>query len=97
MVMDIKSAYEDYKEHNRVDKRAFPALDEQEMAVLRLLGKEETYADGQFVFRAGDADIDFFVVESGQQPDCLPQRRAFCGRYRFADPPAGDCFNSCGG
>lgn len=36
------------------------------MALLRSMAKVETYEDGQVVFRAGQADIDFFVVESGQ-------------------------------
>ena len=29
------------------------------------MAKQETYRDGQIVFKAGDADIDFFVVEDG--------------------------------
>lgn len=36
------------------------------MAVLRRLGSVEHLSDGQFAFRAGDADIDFHVVESGR-------------------------------
>ena len=47
---------------------AFPTLTDAEM---RTIGATEgvecrTYHDGDIVFRAGDADIDFFVVESGQ-------------------------------
>lgn len=45
--------------------RAFPTLDAADLAVLRSLATPCEYADGQNVFRAGDADIDLFVVESG--------------------------------
>ncbi|HEY7120438.1 MAG TPA: FAD-dependent oxidoreductase [Tepidisphaeraceae bacterium] len=44
---------------------AFPQLDEQDLAAVYPLAVCETYGDGQAVFRAGDADIDLFVVESG--------------------------------
>ncbi len=48
------------------DARAFPTLDEQELSVFRLLATVEHFEDQQFIFRAGDADIDFYIVESGQ-------------------------------
>jgi thioredoxin reductase (NADPH) len=48
------------------DARAFPTLDEQEMDVFRQIGKNQRFEDGQFIFKAGDADIDFYIVESGQ-------------------------------
>jgi thioredoxin reductase (NADPH) len=47
------------------DIRAFPTLDDEEMNLLRGLAIRETLKDGQVLFRAGHADIDFFVVESG--------------------------------
>src|SRR4051812_17922121 len=48
-----------------LDSRAFPTLDEDEMEVLAELGVSELLRDGQTAFRAGDADIDFFVVQDG--------------------------------
>src|SRR5262245_30806508 len=45
---------------------AFPRLSTAELAVLKPLATEHEYADGETVFRAGQPDIDFFVVESGR-------------------------------
>src|SRR5207247_9045514 len=45
---------------------AFPRLSPAELAVLKPLATAHDYVDGETVFRAGQADIDFFVVESGQ-------------------------------
>src|SRR3954470_2667869 len=45
---------------------AFPRLTADEMNMVRPLASREPFADGQVVFRAGDADIDFFIVESGE-------------------------------
>jgi len=44
---------------------AFPTLSGADLAALQPLGKKVRYEDGQVIFRAGDADIDMFVVESG--------------------------------
>lgn len=44
---------------------AFPHLTDEELAMLRPMAQEQTFRDGQVVFKAGDADIDFFVVEEG--------------------------------
>jgi thioredoxin reductase (NADPH) len=44
---------------------AFPQLTISEMALLKPLATVREYADGESVFRAGQADIDLFVVESG--------------------------------
>ena len=44
---------------------AFPQLDADDLAALRPLAVPCDYADGDAVFRAGDADLDLFVVESG--------------------------------
>src|SRR5258708_1974729 len=47
------------------DQRAFPKLTDDEMQFLTTVGKVEDYEDKQVVFKAGDADIDFFVVQLG--------------------------------
>lgn len=47
------------------DAVAFPHLDADDLAALRPLAGCRDYADGDAVFRAGDADLDLFVVESG--------------------------------
>jgi thioredoxin reductase (NADPH) len=44
---------------------AFPRLDASELAALQPLATCSTYADGDIIFRAGDADIDLFVVKTG--------------------------------
>ena len=45
---------------------AFPKLNPEEMDLIRSLGDVREFREGQTVFQAGDADIDFYVVESGQ-------------------------------
>src|SRR5580658_3270629 len=45
---------------------AFPRLSAAELAVLKPLATAHDFADGEVIFRAGQADIDLFVVESGQ-------------------------------
>src|SRR2546428_8403354 len=47
------------------DPIAFPRLTPEDLALLKPLGTPCTYEDGQTVFRAGSADLDLFVVESG--------------------------------
>ena len=47
------------------DKIAFPKLEASEMAAARLLATVCNFEDGQTVFRAGDADLDLLIVESG--------------------------------
>jgi thioredoxin reductase (NADPH) len=44
---------------------AFPHLDAGDLALLRPLAKTCSFEDGQTIFRAGDADLDLFIVESG--------------------------------
>jgi thioredoxin reductase (NADPH) len=44
---------------------AFPKLDDGELASLKPLADSCTFEDGQTVFRAGDAELDLYVVESG--------------------------------
>jgi len=45
---------------------AFPRLATAEIAVLKPLATAHDYADGETIFRVGQADIDLCVVESGQ-------------------------------
>src|SRR6266513_2529592 len=44
---------------------AFPHLDASDLAALKPLATVCSFEDGEAVFRAGDADLDLFVVESG--------------------------------
>ena len=44
---------------------SFPTLDGEEMTALRRTAEALEYADGTVLFKAGDANIDLFVVESG--------------------------------
>jgi thioredoxin reductase (NADPH) len=45
---------------------AFPQLTKAELAMLKPLVKTCDYADGEIVFRVGQAEIDLVVVESGE-------------------------------
>jgi len=45
---------------------AFPRLTSAELALVQPLAKPCDYADGDIVFRAGQPDIDLYVVESGR-------------------------------
>ena|SRR5690242_4926757 len=45
---------------------AFPRLTIPELALVKPLAKPCDYADGDIVFRAGQPDIDLYVVESGR-------------------------------
>ena len=47
------------------DALAFPELDESDLAAIKPMATRCSFEDGQSVFRAGDADLDLFVVESG--------------------------------
>src|SRR5258706_14025940 len=47
------------------DPQAFPTLDDADLAVVRALAGQCSLEDGQPVLRAGDADLDLFVVGSG--------------------------------
>jgi thioredoxin reductase (NADPH) len=44
---------------------AFPKLDPSDLASLKRLATSCSFADGQTIFRAGEPDLDLFVVESG--------------------------------
>ena len=45
---------------------AFPQLTEAELALVQSLVKTCDYADGEIIFRVGQADIDLVIVESGE-------------------------------
>jgi thioredoxin reductase (NADPH) len=45
---------------------AFPQLTDAELAVVRPLATAHDYGDGEIVFRAGQADLDLYIVESGE-------------------------------
>jgi thioredoxin reductase (NADPH) len=47
------------------DDTAFPQLTSGEIALIRPLATPCDYADGKPVFRAGQAEIDLYIVESG--------------------------------
>src|SRR5580698_8068635 len=49
-----------------IQETAFPRLSPAEFAVLKSLAAAHDYHDGETIFRAGQPDIDLFVVESGQ-------------------------------
>ncbi len=44
---------------------AFPRLSESDLASLKPMGASCAFEDGETIFRAGDAELDLFVVESG--------------------------------
>src|SRR5687768_7483479 len=48
-----------------VAELAFPKLDDAELRMLARMAATQTYADGETIFRAGDAGIDLFVIKSG--------------------------------
>src|ERR1700749_1449976 len=47
------------------DAIAFPHLSSNDIESLRPLAMSCSFEDGQIIFRAGDAALDLFVVESG--------------------------------
>ena len=63
---------------------AFPKLTPREMELVRRAGGRREYADGDFIFRAGDADIAFHVVESGRMEILNPT--AGNAHVAFHDP-----------
>src|SRR5579883_3553383 len=50
---------------NPTDAAAFPHLTPADMALLRPMSTPCSFKDGETIFRAGDPEIDLFVVESG--------------------------------
>ncbi len=50
---------------DHVEEVAFPQLSSAELALVKPLATVRDYVDGEIVFRAGQAEIDMFIVESG--------------------------------
>ena len=50
----------------QMEEVAFPRLTSAELALVKPLGTACDYADGETIFRAGQADIDLYIVEFGQ-------------------------------
>jgi thioredoxin reductase (NADPH) len=50
----------------QTEEAAFPRLTSAELALVKTLAKPCDYANGDIVFRAGQPDIDLYVVESGR-------------------------------
>ncbi len=50
----------------QIQEVAFPELTSAELALVRPLAVARDYADGEAIFRAGQADIDLVIVETGQ-------------------------------
>ena len=50
----------------QIPEQTFPQLSGAEIAILKDLARQEEYGDGATVFPAGQAEIDLYVVESGQ-------------------------------
>src|ERR1700686_5501922 len=44
---------------------AFPSLDDSEITALEALGSRRSVYAGEYLYRAGDARYDFYVVVSG--------------------------------
>lgn len=44
---------------------AFPQLEADDLKILKTLADSVSFSDGQIIFRAGDTDLDLFVVETG--------------------------------
>ncbi len=83
-----------------INEVAFPTLSKAEFDLVKPLATACDYADGETVFRAGQAEIDLFVVESGQIEIRNPTDgdrvivvhgpRPILRRHRSADGPPGD-------
>jgi thioredoxin reductase (NADPH) len=50
----------------QTEETAFPRLTGAELALVKHLAKPCDYGDGDIIFRAGQPDIDLYVVESGR-------------------------------
>jgi thioredoxin reductase (NADPH) len=50
----------------QMEEVAFPRLSSAELALVKSLATPCDFVDGETIFRAGQADIDLFIVESGQ-------------------------------
>src|SRR5262245_16556288 len=56
---------EDHGMTHSEEKAAFPELTSAEIAMVKPMATARDCVDGEIVFRAGQADIDFYIVESG--------------------------------
>src|SRR5215471_8498400 len=54
------------------DDAAFPTLTTAEIAALDAIGTRRHVERGEFLYRAGDATYDFFVVVSGEVEAFVP-------------------------
>jgi thioredoxin reductase (NADPH) len=50
----------------QTEETAFPRLTSAELALVKPLARPCDYADGDIVFRAGQPEVDLYVVESGE-------------------------------
>jgi thioredoxin reductase (NADPH) len=50
----------------KIEEVAFPQLTSTEIALVKPLATPCDYADGETIFQSGQADIDLYIVESGQ-------------------------------
>ena len=50
----------------KIEEMAFPILSDNEIEALRPFATAHDFADGEYVFKAGQAEIDLFIVESGK-------------------------------
>jgi thioredoxin reductase (NADPH) len=50
----------------QTEETAFPRLNSAELALVKPLARPCDYADGDIIFRAGQPEIDLYVVESGR-------------------------------
>lgn len=48
------------------ETQAFPKLTDSEVEAIAAIGKSRRYRDGEHLYRAGDRDFSFFVIESGR-------------------------------
>ena len=55
-----------FNDRAQIDEVAFPRLTSAELALVKPLATPCDYADGETVFRAGQAEIDLYIIESGQ-------------------------------
>jgi thioredoxin reductase (NADPH) len=49
----------------QIEEVAFPRLTDSELALVKPLATACDFADGETIFRAGEPDIDLYIVESG--------------------------------
>ncbi len=70
----------------QIEEVAFPQLSPVELALVKPLATPCDYVDGETIFRAGQADIDLYVVESGRDRHSQSGRRRLHDRHSRAGP-----------